>query len=600
MKKNKIFVFGILLLSLFAIIVQGNFTSAATSTTTVCAEHTTYRAWCQDVPMSQVDTSYPYSAGTACASTTYCATGTCANTVTGTCLASPQATCSSSQGGQWYSTNPQNTPICQLGCCQFGEQASFTTKVACTSLSSLYGQNATFNSHINNEPDCLATAFPQAKGACIYDSGNGRTCTFTTRQQCNSMTNAKTTFYGNFLCTNPSLNTNCVPTQKTTCLSTADQVYFVDSCGNPANVYDSNKVSDTNYWSYVAGTNGVTVDVGDGKGNIESTTNGNCNYYLGSTCMPYNASIDGSHVPVYGNNICRNINCFSTSDPFVQSFQSQYGRTPVNGESWCGLETATGVQLEPNGNPGINISGGSGSILSGTGLLGVGTTNPSVISTNKNGNIPGGTEVLFICQNGQVTYNVNANYRNQICLQNETSNGYYSANLVANRWQDCYYQNNSKDCLNENVRDCLWVIGASVLKDSNGIPYVYDLSQNSLVPQTSSNQGLPGAACVPKYSPGFNSTDPGSQTICGLASFACYMNFTKNGWQQTFGGQSPAGSTGGNCLNSDETLNTTWANGVSNFGIAMGDCGIGTNYIGTNGANGLTDLFSVITNRSYS
>ena len=562
MKTNKQnILISLLLVSLSIIILQTSTISAATST--VCAEHTIYGAWCQDVPMSQVDTNYPYSSGTACASTSYCQTGTCVNTAAGTCLQSPQATCTSSAGGQWYSTSPTNTPVCQLGCCQFGEQASFTTKAACFELSSLYGQNATFDSSISNEPSCLETAFPQSKGACVFDSGNGRTCQFTTRQTCNSMNNVKATFYENFLCTNPSLQTNCVPTQKTTCLSTSDQVFFTDSCGNQANIYDASRASDTNYWSYIAGTNGVTVNTGDGKGNIESTSNGNCNYFYGSTCMSYNASIDGNNVPQMGNNICRNINCFSTSDPYVSLFQNKYGRTPVNGESWCGMETSTSVKLEQYGNPGITVSGSSA----------------DSISINKNGNVPGGTEVLFICQNGQVTTQIGANYRNQVCLQNITSNGYYSAAFVANRWQDCYYQNNSQDCLDTNSRDCVWLTGLSISKSDNGVP-------------TGSN------ACVPKFSPGFDPSS-GENSTCNLASLACYTQFTKNGWQQIFGGQS-SGSSSSDCLDSNENLNQNWANSVANFGSAIGDCGLGINYIGTNGANTQNSVFTVTTSGSYS
>ena len=398
--KNNLFI-AILILGISFIILQSS-PVFAQPTTTYCAQHTIYGAWCQDVPLNQVDTNYQYSQ-TSCQSTTYCATGTCVNVQTGTCLPSPQATCDPSQGGTWYSSTPTNTPVCQIGCCLIGDQASFTTKAACNSFSTLYGTNTTFDASINNELDCISSAQPQAKGACVYDTGNGRTCEFTTRQNCKSITSS--TFHQDFLCTNPTLGTNCAMTTQTTCLATADQVYFIDSCGNQANVYDANKVRDINYWSYVVGTNGVTLDPGNGA-NIESTTNGNCNYLSGSTCMPYSSTLDGTSIPAYGNNICRNVNCISASDPYVSLFKQQYGRTPLNGESWCGLETATSIQLEPNGHPPITFNNGNtGNSFTAAAATVAGTiAGTSGISTySKTGNNPGDTDVLFICANGIVT-----------------------------------------------------------------------------------------------------------------------------------------------------------------------------------------------------
>ncbi len=609
MKTKNNLIFGILLFGISFIVLQSSIALAATTpaVSTYCAQHTTYGAWCQDVPLSQVDTNYAYSQ-TSCQATTYCQTGTCVNVQTGTCLPSSQATCNSAQGGTWYSTAPSSTPVCQIGCCLIGDQASFTTKAACNSYPTLYGVNTTFNANVNNEADCISSAQPQAKGACVYDTGNGRTCTFTTRQSCKSISSS--TFHQDFLCTNPTLGTNCAMTKQTTCLKTADQVYFIDSCGNQANVYDANRVSDTNYWSYVAGTNGVTLDIGD-SANIESTTNGYCNYLSGSTCMQYNSAIDGGNIPAYGNNICRNVNCVSTSDQFVSLFNTQYGRTPKNGESWCGLETADSsgnplIQLEPNGHIPITFNNGNTSVSVASGIT-LSTMGSNGISTyDKTGNNPGDTEVLFICANGRVTTEVQAQYRNYICIQNQTtlSSGiqFNNAQFVYNRWTFCFAQNSSKDCLNTDQRDCQWVTGASVLKDSAGQPMVWDQSQDLLVPTSGPGDTRMEASCVPKYPYGFDTTP---SNTCGAASRVCYVNYTQSPtdaatrFWRVEGGTIFGESSTITCLGDYNDPNkpeivTNWQTSLSNLCKAQGDCGISVNYIGTNGANRVSDVFQVI------
>ena len=78
------------------------------------------------------------------------------------------------------------------------------------------------------------------------------------------------------LCTANELNTICEPTNQTTCVDGKDQVYFLDSCGNYANIYDSTKINDEGYWEDVV-TISESCGVDDEFGNSDSTTCGNCN-----------------------------------------------------------------------------------------------------------------------------------------------------------------------------------------------------------------------------------------------------------------------------------------------------------------------------------
>jgi len=52
-----------------------------------------------------------------------------------------------------------------------------------------------------------------------------------------------------FLCSHPGLNTKCAMSESTKC--EGDDVYFVDTCGNLANVYDASKINNQDYWSRI-------------------------------------------------------------------------------------------------------------------------------------------------------------------------------------------------------------------------------------------------------------------------------------------------------------------------------------------------------------
>ncbi len=585
-QKNKSLIAGLLLLAALVLVLQ----NISAAETTYCAETTMPLPnvgvlHCIDgLSINEVDQRYLYSA-TTCEATEYCKIGTCVNTIAGTCSTAPQATCDSSKGGVFYTAEISNVPACQNGCCLIGEQASFTTDAGCAVLASNAGVPKNFDATVNDESTCISMARPQAKGACVYETSDGRTCDFTTRQECSDKT-VETTFYEDFLCTNVDLKTNCVRTSpaQTKCIKESDKVFFKDSCGNTANVYDATKVDDINYWNYIAdstvGTaNGVTVSAGDGKGNIGSATYGNCNYYLGSTCMQYDRNVDPSAPGLIGDNICRNVNCVSGT--FSDLFKSTYGRTPYNGETWCGEVEKSSIKLT-TGNSGISSLDFSG--------------------YDKTGNFPGSTEVLFICANGRVTTEVSAQYRNKICSQGTDGNGNIGAGWSVNRWQYCYYYNTSEDCLNNETGDCKWVTGASILKDASGNPLVYNSAEDALVSSSGVDETKPEASCVPKYPPGFdpsttgNSTDLSSQTICGLGSRVCYVNYSKGilgDWYVTNNaGDLLAGKI--TCLSNNGTLIPEWGGNLTNLCMSLGDCGISVNYAGRSGSNAENDLFDII------
>jgi len=266
-----------------------------------CAEKTLDEAWCQTVPLDEVDINYRYDR-TSCESTTYCSTGTCVNTLTGDCSLGPEATCDSTQGGFFYNQPIDEVAECKIGCCLLGDGAVPAERVMCDTLGKEWGVTAIFRQDIQDEITCISLASPEAKGACVFETDLGRDCNTITRGECQDSTGE---FHEGFLCTAPDLGTICAMTEKTTCVEGRNEVYFIDSCGNIANIYDAERVSDIPYWSYMPGFGEIEIDIGEG-GNADSKTNGYCDYLEGSTCRRYDRSID-LNKPDHGDYICRDL-----------------------------------------------------------------------------------------------------------------------------------------------------------------------------------------------------------------------------------------------------------------------------------------------------
>ena len=223
--------------------------------------------WCQNALEDQCDEGYRRTP-TSCEATSYCKLGTCINLKQGVCMENTaEATCQE-KGGFWKNKSSEEIIQCKLGCCLIGDQAAFVTQTRCKSLSLQYGLNTQFRTDIQNEIQCITTANPDVKGACVFEKEFEKTCRFTTKKECqnfetitpNSILDSfssqgdpilRVTFHQDRLCSDETLETNCARTQKTTCVKDRDEVYFLDSCGNLANIYDAIKVNDVNYWKNV-------------------------------------------------------------------------------------------------------------------------------------------------------------------------------------------------------------------------------------------------------------------------------------------------------------------------------------------------------------
>ena len=268
--------------------------------------------YCIDAPQEKCDTSGDLRAvPTSCEATSYCRLGVCINSKEGTCMPNtPQRVCDANEG-VWDERDKEDIPQCQLGCCLIGEQAAFVTLTRCKSLSSLYGLETNYRTDIQSEVECITSARPKVKGACVYEKEFESICEFLTKKECQEMQtgDSNAEFHQGYLCSAESLGTVCGPRGGTTCVEGRDEVYFLDTCGNLANVYDNSKLNVQSYWEKI-----MAPDCGSGS-NEDSPTCGDCDYYLGSTCKKGSAS--------YGNYICEDLSC------------TYEGESYSHGETWC-------------------------------------------------------------------------------------------------------------------------------------------------------------------------------------------------------------------------------------------------------------------------
>jgi hypothetical protein len=313
-------------------LILGIFLLGIASAATYCCEKTKQGAWCQNVNSESLCDAGFRKIPAACDATSYCKTGTCINGQEGTCMPSTQAVCEQNYG-YWSEKLKAELPQCQPGCCLIGDQAAFVTQVSCSRMSSLYGVESNWQPNVNSELECLASANPRAKGACVFTKNYAKACTSSTKKDC--QTTAKNsaysdvTFHEDYLCSSQELGAICAKTTNTQCDEKND-VRFVDSCGNLANIYASSKINDENYWTKIQEP-GCTSS--NNPSNKNSATCGDCDYLSGSMCKK---KATGDSVNA-GNYICKDLDCKGYSG---QGFDGNT-KYPKHGETWCATDTIT-------------------------------------------------------------------------------------------------------------------------------------------------------------------------------------------------------------------------------------------------------------------
>lgn len=327
----------------------------------------------------------PFAEGAICSETSFCEKGCCYDESSGIYDKNVlEIECPA----EWIDDPNCNMPEANLGCCVLGEQTIFETRGQCEvdSLIRAIGEGMVDWRGNVNEAGCLALIAGQEMGACVLDRGG---CKFVSENDCASYNGD---FAMGYLCTSPGLNTSCEMTRQTMCVDGKDEVYFVDSCGNPANVYDSSRADDAEYWDKIISEGLCGSD--DEGANAESESCGNCDRFVGSICA--SANEDNFDVNE-GGFYCKDTSCM---------FE---GKRYRNGESWCIYDGAIG-----NGD-----------------------------------DVVGSRHWKYVCSQGVVQIEPCADYRNQICIQSnieaEEGEDFSNAACVANNWRECIALNSEDE-----------------------------------------------------------------------------------------------------------------------------------------------------------
>ncbi len=510
MKKNKLIIF---LIGIF-LVATLNFISAQSIDYPQCCALANNGAQCVSVPASECASNY---APTSCDSVPSCQKGVCVDISSGECVENtPKSVCENS-GGLFKTDAIHKIPECQLGCCMLGQDTVFSTEIACQESASEFGLDYSFREDITNQNSCLGLSLTDEEGACVIKTEFETKCVRTTGKDCGaeesesgftslldkyvSGISVTTEFKAGMLCTADELNTDCTKSEKTTCYK--DDVYYLDTCGNRANVFNSAKYNNplnSDYWTDIQEPLDVCSPVSGGSSSAK--TCGNCDYYSSTKCRTPQSE-DPSPVNQQTNfeNICGDLKC------------KYKGKTYQNTDSWCAATPGTPWQ---EGGPGIKMS------LNGT-LI---TSKDELFDPTKY-NLPGSEYVVQECDEGVILEVPCKGKREQICKQYEQQ-GRTIARCEINNDGSCFLkESQTKDKCNSNkLDDCYWLSGNSPIiggHEDEGAVWGFSMTKEEAEEQglnlgkaSDEEREQKQGACVPLFSPGNDFWTEGGQTACAL------------------------------------------------------------------------------------
>lgn len=466
-----------------------------------CCEQLNDGSWCQMTTQDNCETTI---APTSCTSFSPCILGTCINQQKGTCMPNtPKGLCSD-QGGLWDQRPKSEIPQCQRGCCTWGDSASFVTQVECNQIAFDYGVSIDFLSTVTNEFECYALAKPKEQGACVFHDEFGSVdCKRLSKEECNQIENG--TFNSGFLCTAAFLGTTCSKSGETIC-DPDGKVYFTDSCGNKANVYDENMFSkNANSWNQEMEDYWTKMQEPKCSVTGPDSTCGSCNQIdSGTICSKYkNAQNMPSNSPQYGDYVCADMGCYYDTDEDGTEEYYQHG------ETWCAKSEGTywnQNSYEDFGQGGIRVNGITGNFTD---------KNLFKILSNPNEyNLPGSRYYQLACIDGEVIINPCKDYRNEVCIEaqmSEETDNFRIATCRINDWRLCFSQTNQETC-EKTPQMCKWIEGYKF--DFSKVTTTTDLKMGNL-DLSENTQG----SCVPLFAPGFDFWQEGNDgiSICSSA-----------------------------------------------------------------------------------
>lgn len=393
---------------------------------------------------------------------TECKLGFCFDPDLGSCVGQTVKFACERDGGIWSEQEPAQ---CNRDCCLFNGESAYTTETACNNIGQTLGVEVLFE-EADNELECLVLAQPDSQGACVLGDVIEQSCVFASSDDCLSRGGE---FYEGYLCTHEDLGGLCEKTLETRCFENLDGVYFVDSCGNRANIYHETKRNDQSYWNeIVLLSESCEVEIGSDPFGRQSTC-GNCNRFENGVCgLPG----DEDNNPVNGDFVCKSLTCVD-----------EFGDARENGESWCGYESQVGVDGEGNEQRSVDL--------------------------------PGTRHYKRSCIDGEVRDEPCKDFRNGICVsQEDEDSGETSAACVINEWQLCIEANTDEEKLDKCEENEFCVL-KEVNIDSN-FKFKQCVPKHPPGFDTTTDEGISGA-----------------QSVCSLGSVTCPVIYVKeiDGWK---------------------------------------------------------------------
>lgn len=397
---------------------------------------------CQNAPVEECELSGGYSyAQTACdfpggeiTGPQNCALGTCIYPNGGICSSNTPYLKCIEDGGSWDDKNIEEIGICNVGCCIVGDDADLHTEVECRQLTLDNGidlDDLNWRDDMTDRQECLDLGGLKREGACVHSNLD---CDMTTRERCQDEGDR---FGEGFLCTAQHLGSICEKNPETT-RCTDRKVYYTDTCGNLANVYDENKWGNENYWTFMQ-----DPDCGQGD-----NTCGDCSYggyYSGenerpTTCQEYKSGNPFTPFPAdKGDYVCAELGC------------EYKDITYEHGEKWCASLPGTEYVIRAD-NQGY-LTEESREFM-------------STLDYVLNYNLPGSGYSVLECREGKIIHTPCEDFRNEYCIESslEMFPSFTVASCRTNYWRECLDEDitTKEECENpESLLDCKWVPGYS-------------------------------------------------------------------------------------------------------------------------------------------
>ena len=396
------------------------------SATNVCCEITKDKAFCQETSVDNCASGG--KAQTSCSETTYCKTGTCIDTLNGDCYKSTKAACDNAKG-TWDAKDEDEIEFCQTGCCVMNTWVAYQTYTGCKEMATKYGLSLTSFRTDLSQDECTSLSLEDELGACVYEEEYSKDCDNSIpRETC--LENGGE-FYPELLCTTEGLS-DCAMSDKTTCYN--DKVYFKDTCGNIANVYDSEKIKEPSYWEDVQDPSCIVTGA--------SSICGACSYIGGTTCTAYEKGEPTmpKNNPDKVDYVCASMGCY------------HHGEYYQHGESWCGETEGTSPHL-----PLYLIYSASNTALSDNEKKEVAKARENLRDDSVY-NLPGSRYTRLYCWEGEVFVEDCADYRQEVCVESEIVEDYLYSQCIINGWRNCMAIETKIDCEDTSAL-CKWVTG---------------------------------------------------------------------------------------------------------------------------------------------